>query len=1545
MTGYCRQWTTTLAIAVCALALLPGVCGAYTPGDPEFRAFWVDAWHDGALNQGGVDKMLGVPGTSSTGDIRDANCNAIVLQVRRNADALYPSHMGEPYMSGISPANFNGLQAVINAAHDTTGGKKRIEVHCWIVTFRTSGGTVYALHDDPPTGSLTTLDNYWPSRDSSGAEVSDKAFDPGHPLCEEYLVNVAMDLVNNFDIDGIHYDYVRFTANNQGYNPTSVARYNARYGLTGQPANVAGTHGAGDPSDQWDQWRRDQVSAVVRKVYAKIQSVKPWVKQSGSFVTWNPSPTSSTRSAFQGTRPYYDVYCDWDSWLQEGIVDAAVPMTYYDLTGPYPNDWTRWMNWEKDRHGTRHMYIGPGLYMNSLSSSITELQQTRTASPAGNYADGFCGYSYWLPYVGGNWTDFAPTFITQVATSPVVIPVMPWKLTPTKGHISGTVTVAVTGAWADGATVTISGPENRSMVCDGTGFYAFIDLTPGAYTVTASKPRCISNQKPVTVAIGSVTGNMYVTDLAIQAPPTIINVRVTDIGSNSATIAWTTDQASSSQVEYSLDTSYGLRTPLNSTLVTSHSVTLSGLNANTLYHYRAVSANSVGSTASADYTFITGSFALTLTPTPTAGGSCGGGGFYVGGASVSAFAAANTGYGFISWSTSPDGTGVVSNANPYVFNMPNNNYTLYANLETAVADIIIEAWGDHGQGKNPTWYSDFQFAYTSVKSSAAGLTAGIGARYSLIGSSVSGREAHYKPEIAYAGWYQVWVTWGTQPSGGSSIKHTVTHRDGQDTVSFAQNSKASTWNEIGTDAGYPFLAGSSGNCGELMQWASAIQSGRRIIADAAKWVYIGPFKAINPDPADAATDVSSSNPTLSWAAGGTTDAYDVYFGTNPASMAKVSSAQTGTTYSADMLASTTRYYWRVVSICMGKLTTGDTWSFTTVAVPPVISNVVVTNISSSGATISWTTDQESTTQVEYGTTSAYGQATTEDTSLLTSHSVTLTGLTPITVHHFRVRSTNALALTGYSADSTFATKLEPFTFIVDNPQGVLTGTWTPLTDSGGWPIDASQYVYASNTLDLSSSTFKWRPSITVAGKYNVYCWYKTGTDRTTSARYNVYYAPNMMLTSVVNQALTGSQWVPMSSNLPFTAGTTGYVELTCKTGEPTGTKKVIADAIKFEYAENDITPPSVPTNLAVTGVSTSGIGLTWSPSTDNYALLGYKVYRDSQVVAITASPGYSDTNLTANTLHSYRVSAYDASNNESAQCSAVSRYTLSPPLTAADIHCDRNTGQPYATPPFTFTNLGFGPGRVTNYRYAWDNTATHTWTQSETSWTTSQKTVNATNTMPWYFHAKGYNGDGVSNGTLNIGPYYYGIVFSWIADAMNNPNTTRVTIGSFKSITMVAGSYFYIEEPNRTRALRIDLATALPVGKGVKVTGTLSTVSGERHLVDAIITDSTDGSAPRPVLMRANAMGGKAPDLYTPGLPGAKGMYNIGLLVRILGKVVSHGTGWLVISDGSGVTVKIYSTKALLNGTFVGATGVCSVESGACVLRTRTVDDVVVYSP
>ncbi len=154
-------------VAACALALLGACyCAAYSPGDPEFRGFWVDTWNNGILSQPQVNKLLGVVGDpNSKGDIRNANCNAVVVEVRRNADACYPSSLGEPYMSGLTPSEFNALQAVIDAAHDTTGGKQRVEVHAWIVTFRTGGGMVYSRHHDTPTGSLTNLDNYWPTRD------------------------------------------------------------------------------------------------------------------------------------------------------------------------------------------------------------------------------------------------------------------------------------------------------------------------------------------------------------------------------------------------------------------------------------------------------------------------------------------------------------------------------------------------------------------------------------------------------------------------------------------------------------------------------------------------------------------------------------------------------------------------------------------------------------------------------------------------------------------------------------------------------------------------------------------------------------------------------------------------------------------------------------------------------------------------------------------------------------------------------------------------------------------------------------------------------------------------------------------------------------------------------------------------------------------------------------------------------------------------------------------------------------------------------------
>jgi hypothetical protein len=91
--------------------------------------------------------------------------------------------------------------------------------------------------------------------------------------------------------------------------------------------------------------------------------------------------------------------------------------------------------------------------------------------------------------------------------------------------------------------------------------------------------------------------------------------------------------------------------------------------------------------------------------------------------------------------------------------------------------------------------------------------------------------------------------------------------------------------------------------------------------------------------------------------------------------------------------------------------------------PPVISNVQATGVTGNSATISWATDDYCTSKVEYGLTTSYGFSTTEDTSHIQSHSMTLTGLSGSTLYHYRVKSTNETGYTTYSGDYTFTTSV------------------------------------------------------------------------------------------------------------------------------------------------------------------------------------------------------------------------------------------------------------------------------------------------------------------------------------------------------------------------------------------------------------------------------------------------------------------------------------------------------------------------------------------
>ncbi|MGA9772457.1 MAG: fibronectin type III domain-containing protein, partial [Blastocatellia bacterium] len=89
--------------------------------------------------------------------------------------------------------------------------------------------------------------------------------------------------------------------------------------------------------------------------------------------------------------------------------------------------------------------------------------------------------------------------------------------------------------------------------------------------------------------------------------------------------------------------------------------------------------------------------------------------------------------------------------------------------------------------------------------------------------------------------------------------------------------------------------------------------------------------------------------------------------------------------------------------------------------PPVISSVTATNVTASGATINWTTNEPSDTQVEYGTTSSYGSLSTQNPTLVTSHSVAFAGLASGTLYHYRARSKDAAGNVARSSDFTFTT--------------------------------------------------------------------------------------------------------------------------------------------------------------------------------------------------------------------------------------------------------------------------------------------------------------------------------------------------------------------------------------------------------------------------------------------------------------------------------------------------------------------------------------------
>jgi uncharacterized lipoprotein YddW (UPF0748 family) len=460
----------------------------------SFRAFWVDAFHDGVKTPDQVDKLLA--------DVKEANANAVIVQVRRRGDAYFNQAL-EPRTQdpGLQPG-YDPLADLIQKAH---ASQPRIEVHAWLATLPIWNSETPPLSDQHvfnQHGPSVEGRDYWLMErvDGVNRNGADYVLDPGHPDALDYTADQYVNVVRHYAVDGIHLDLVRYMGSDWGYNPTALERYQKQTGTADKPA----------PDDpRWKAWRREQVDHLMRQVYLRSIAIRPDVKVSAAVIAWQQGP--STLEEYRQSAPYQQVLQDWNGWLEEGIIDMAIPMNYDREHVPLQKEWfDQWIAWEKDHQHQRHIAAGPGIYLNAVEGSLAQIRRAMTPSAAGNRLAGVSLYSYAVTNKDGVPSlDFFRALSKESAYGQPVfsekaeVPEMPWKSQPTKGYLMGR--LVINEDTADNREVIIRGDHHLEyrVRTDGNGFFGKANLAPGYYVVQV-KSGSNSLSRSVVVEAGRV---------------------------------------------------------------------------------------------------------------------------------------------------------------------------------------------------------------------------------------------------------------------------------------------------------------------------------------------------------------------------------------------------------------------------------------------------------------------------------------------------------------------------------------------------------------------------------------------------------------------------------------------------------------------------------------------------------------------------------------------------------------------------------------------------------------------------------------------------------------------------------------------------------------------------------------------------------------------------------------------------------------------------------------------------------------------------------
>src|ERR1700693_6216532 len=340
-------------------------------GAPQYRAMWVDAFNDGIKSRAQIQKLVA--------DAQRANLNVLIVQVRKRGDAYFNRADEARALDIIGSRGFDPLSYLIELAHSS---RPKIEVHAWLNTFfvgDTSGA--YVKHPD------------WVNRTNDGAVGG--FLDPAIPEVQAYTHQVFMDLALNYDIDGLHMDFVRYPGVNWGYTAASLSQYAHDTGASGVPA----------PDDlRWQAWRRDRVTAFVRDLHNDLRAVKPGVKLSGALICFGGGPT--TAAGWNFTSAYTSVFQDWRDWMLKGYIDFGVPMNYDSDWSVREASWfDQWLAFEKDSGFANRVVTGIGAFLNYPEDALAQIRRVLAPSARGNRVLGVAIYSYASTSVYGT-SDF-----------------------------------------------------------------------------------------------------------------------------------------------------------------------------------------------------------------------------------------------------------------------------------------------------------------------------------------------------------------------------------------------------------------------------------------------------------------------------------------------------------------------------------------------------------------------------------------------------------------------------------------------------------------------------------------------------------------------------------------------------------------------------------------------------------------------------------------------------------------------------------------------------------------------------------------------------------------------------------------------------------------------------------------------------------------------------------------------------------------------------------------------------------------------------------